>query len=85
MGHHAKALDGIDKNDVVGDVRPGFRRGGAAHQRGGVDRPLAAGAIRHRIRRAARTTEAAPEILQIPTGGAGLIDDGLYARGLSRY
>ena len=53
VGHHAKAFNCIDENDVVGDMRARLRRGGADDQRGGVDRPLAAGAFFDRVRRAA--------------------------------
>src|ERR1035437_2484209 len=81
VGHHAKALRCVDENDVVGNVRAGLRRGGAAHQRGGVNRARAAGALLHRIRRAANSAEAAAEILQAPAGHAGLIDDRFRARG----
>ena len=63
VGHHAKALDGVDQNDVVGHMRAGLRRRGAAHQRRCVDRALAAGALVVQIRRAARGAEAAAEIL----------------------
>src|SRR5258705_2103780 len=81
VGHHAKALGGIDENDVVGDVRTRLRGGGAAHQRGGVNRPLAAGALLHRIRRAACAAKTASEILPRAAGRAGLIDDRFCARG----
>src|SRR5437870_7371294 len=81
VGHHAKALGGIDENEIVGDVRAGFGRGGADDQRSGVDRPVAAGAFLHRIRCAACAAEAAAEILQTPADRAGLIDDRLRARG----
>src|SRR5450432_1757653 len=80
MGHHAKALWRIDQNDVVGNVRAGLRRGGAAHQRGGVNRALAAGALLFRVRRAAGRAEAAVEILHAAASGAGLIDDRFRAR-----
>src|ERR1700733_11117042 len=81
MRHHAKAFNGVDQNDVVGNVRAGFRRRGAAHQRDGVNNALAAGAFLDRIRRAAHSTEAAAEILQAAAGRAALIDDGLVAGG----
>jgi hypothetical protein len=32
MCHHPKAFDGIDQHNVVGDVRAGLRRRGAADQ-----------------------------------------------------
>src|ERR1700736_527091 len=81
VGHHAKAFGGVDQNDVVGNVRARFRCGGAAHQRGGVNRALAAGTLVHRVRRTADTAEAAAEILQAPAGRAALIDDCALARG----
>src|ERR1700720_3715110 len=81
VGHHAKALGGIDENDVVGNVRARLRRRGPAHQRGGVNRPLAAGALLHRVRRAAPAAEAASEILPCAAGRAGLIDDRFFSRG----
>src|SRR4051812_10609347 len=62
-------------------MRPGFRRRGAAHQRGGVDRPLAAGALVLWVRRAASGAEAAAEILTGATPGAVLVDDGFRAPG----
>src|SRR3954465_10796618 len=45
MGHHAKSLGGVDKDDVVGDMCAGLRRGGAANQTGGVNRAFAARAL----------------------------------------
>src|SRR6266516_7825979 len=80
-GHHAKAFNGIDENDVVGDVRTRLRRGGADDQRSGIDRALTAGALLNRVRRAANPTEAATEILQAPARCAGLIDDRFRTRG----
>ena len=64
MRHQAKAFGGIDEHDVVGNLRAGFGCRGAAHQRGGVDCARAAGALLHRILRAAGDAEAAVEILQ---------------------
>src|SRR5450631_1007060 len=81
MGHHAKALGGIDQQDVVGNVCARFRRGGAAHKRGGVNGALAAGASLRWIRRSAQATEAAAEILQVAAGRAGLINDRFRAGG----
>src|SRR5882762_7375513 len=81
VGHHAKALGGIDQNNIVVNVRAGFRRGGAAYLRGGVNRARAAGALLFRIRRAAGSAEAAAEILQAAASRAGLIDDRFRARG----
>src|SRR6266852_4050714 len=81
VGHHAKALSEIDENDIVGDVRAHLRRGGAGDQRGGVDRPLAAGAFLNRVGRATYAAEAATEILQCPADRAALIDDRFRARG----
>src|SRR5258706_16174013 len=81
VGHHAKAFNCIDENDVVGDAGARLRRGGAYDKRGGVDRPLAACLFLDRVRRAANPTEAAVEILQAPASRAALIDDGFGARG----
>ena len=81
VGHHAKAFNGIDENDVVGDVRTRLRRGGADDQRSGIDGALTAGALLNRVRRAANPTEAATEILQAPARCAGLIDDRFRTRG----
>src|SRR2546423_9230836 len=81
MGHHAKSLGGVDKDDVVRDMCARLRRGGAANQAGGVNRAFAARALFERVGRAAGLTEAAAEILQAPAAGAGLIDDRFSARG----
>src|SRR5258708_2134767 len=81
MRHHAKSLRRVDENDVVGNVRTGLRRGGAANQRCRVNRALPAGALLDRVRRAARGAEAAAEILPRAAGRAGLIDDRFRARG----
>src|SRR5207237_6822581 len=78
---HAKTLRGIDQQDVVGHVRLGLRRRGAADQRGRIDRPLAAGALVLRLRRATGGAEAAAKILPDTAGGAVLVDDGLGAFG----
>ena len=53
MGHHAKAFNGIDENDVVGDMGARLRRCGADHQRGGVNRPSPLACFSIGIRRAA--------------------------------
>src|SRR4051794_40322113 len=81
MGHHAKALGGIDQNDVVGNLRTRLRRGGANHQGRSIDHALPAGAFVLRVRRAAGGAKAAAEILRGVTDRAGLIDDGLLACG----
>ena len=81
MGHHAKSLGGVDEDDVVGDMCARLRRGGATNQRGGINPAFAARALIERVRRAARTAEAATEILQAPAAGAGLINDRFRARG----
>src|SRR5258705_12074181 len=81
VGHHAKALSGIDEHDVVRHVRTGLRRRGAADQRGGINRALAAGASLFRVRCAAGRAKTAAEILPGATGGAVLVDDGFGAAG----
>src|SRR5439155_14646653 len=79
MGHHAKALGRIDQHDIVGDMRARLGRRGAAYQRSRIDRRGPAGALLHRFRRTAGGAEIAAEILHVPAGPAGLIDDGLGA------
>src|SRR5258708_24193038 len=81
MRHHAKTLRRVDENDVVGNVRTGLRRGGAANQRRRVNRALPAGALLDRVRRPARGAEAAAGILPRAAGHAGLIDDRFRASG----
>src|SRR5690242_21447644 len=81
MGHHAEALGGVDQYDVVGHMGAGFRRGGARHDGGGVDRALAACRLLGKLGRATERTKAATKILRLSATAAGLIDDRLHAIG----
>src|SRR5215210_1486739 len=79
--HHAEALGGIDENDVVRHVRACFRSRRAADQGCGVNGSGAARSLVERVRHATASTEGSTEILQAPAAGAGLIDNGMHARG----
>src|SRR6266850_4385146 len=81
MGHHAKALHGVDQHNVVGNVRAGLRRRGAAYQGRRIDHPRPAGAFFRWLQRTTGRAEAAAEILHGTTSTAGLIDDRLRALG----
>src|SRR2546423_6758909 len=85
MGHHAKSLGGVDKDDVVGDMCPRLRRGGAANQRGGINPAFAARALIERVRRAAGPTAASAERLATPAARAGVINNRFPARRPRRW
>src|SRR4051812_42850280 len=81
MGHHPKALRGIDEDDIVRHMRTRFWRARAQHDRRRIDRALAARRSLVEFGRAAGGAECTAEILHLMADAATLEADRLRTRG----